>query len=69
MSKGRYFVNEECQNVISALSEAVWDSKSIEDKRLDDGNMNVDSLDALEYSTEEYMKDILEAINFDNPIS
>lgn len=69
MSKGRYFVNEECQNVISALSEAVWDSKSLEDKRLDDGNMNVDSLDALEYSTEDYMKDILEAINFDNSIS
>jgi len=59
MSQKRYFVLEDCVNVINALSDAVYDSKSIDDKRLDDGNMNIDSLDALEYSSESYMKDIM----------
>lgn len=60
MSYGRYKVMSHCTNVINALSSAVWDDKSIIDKRLDDGNMNIDSLDALEYSTEVYMNDIID---------
>ncbi|MBE7053733.1 MAG: PBSX family phage terminase large subunit [Ruminococcaceae bacterium] len=57
LSNGAFFIHRKCKNVCSALSEAVWDAAS--DMRLDDGTVNVDSLDALEYSCEEYMKDII----------
>ena len=59
MSQGRYKVHKECTHLISALSSAVWDEKQLTDTRLDNGVLNVDSLDALEYSTEPYMKDII----------
>lgn len=59
MAQGRYKVMSHCKHLIEALSSAVWDDKKQEDTRLDDGNMNVDSLDALEYSSEPYMKDII----------
>ena len=44
------FVEGECDELIEAFSEALWDDKSLEDKRLDDGTTNIDSLDAAEYS-------------------
>lgn len=59
MARGRYKILRKCVNIREAFESAVWDSKSIVDKRLDDGRMNVDSLDAQEYSTEKYMRDIL----------
>lgn len=59
MSKDRFKISASCKNVISALRNAVWDSKSLCDKRLDDGSVNVDSLDALEYSFENFMQDII----------
>lgn len=59
MSCGSYKVMRSCKNVCEALESAVWDSKSNSDKRLDDGSINIDSLDALEYASEEYMKDII----------
>ena len=59
MSMGRYFVLAGCKNVIDALCSAVWDDKSISDTRLDNGFLNVDSLDALEYATENYFCDII----------
>ncbi|MCI5970317.1 MAG: PBSX family phage terminase large subunit [Oscillospiraceae bacterium] len=59
MSMGRYFVMRHCKNVIEALCSAVWDDKSISDTRLDNGFLNVDSLDALEYATEKYFGDII----------
>ena len=59
MSKDRFKISASCKNVIAALRNAVWDSKSLCDKRLDDGSVNVDSLDALEYSFENFMQDII----------
>ncbi len=44
------FVENECDELIKALSEAMWDSKSLEDKRLDNGTFNNDIIDAFEYS-------------------
>ena len=52
MSHGSFFVMEHCHAVIEALSCAVWDDSSHDDKRLDDFSYNVDSLDAMEYSIE-----------------
>lgn len=59
MSQGRYKVHKGCKHLISALSSAVWDEKQLTDTRLDNGVLNVDSLDALEYSSEPYMREII----------
>ena len=59
MAQGRYRVHKDCEHLIAALSSAVWDEKQLKDTRLDNGVLNVDSLDALEYSSEPYMKDII----------
>ncbi len=59
MAYGRYFVLEKCEHLIEALESAVWKDKSTSDIRLDDGSINVDSLDALEYTTESYARDLM----------
>lgn len=59
ISQGRFCILKKCKNVSEALSSAIWDSDSLEDKRLDDGSVNIDSLDALEYAAEPFMKDIM----------
>lgn len=48
-----------CENTIKAFSMAVFDSKSIQDKRLDDGSTMIDPIDSQEYSTESYTKALL----------
>lgn len=60
MAQGRYKVMKHCKYLIGALSEAVYDEKqAVKDVRLDDGQMNIDSLDSMEYSTESVQEDIL----------
>lgn len=59
MAQGRYKIVRKCTHLIGAFQGAVWDPKHItDDIRLDDGTCNIDSLDACEYSTEKYMRDI-----------
>lgn len=60
MSQMRFAVISSCTNFISALNTAVWDNDPTEDIRVDDGNYNIDSLDAFEYSIEPYMKQIID---------
>lgn len=61
MSQGRFFIMRRCRHTIAALSEAVWDGKSpTNDKRLDDGSTNIDSLDALEYALEPHANRLIE---------
>lgn len=60
ISQERFFVLRKCKHVTEALQSAVWDAKKLEDSRLDDGSSNIDSLDAMEYSAEPYMKDIID---------
>lgn len=60
MAQGRYKIHKSCTHTIRALEEAVYDdTKPTKDVRLDDGQMNIDSLDAMEYSTESVQDDIL----------
>jgi PBSX family phage terminase large subunit len=61
MGQNRFFIMRNCQNTIKSLRSAVWDNKSIVDKRLDNGTYDVDSEDALHYSFEKYMKEIQNA--------
>lgn len=60
MGAGRYFINKTCVETIDALKSAVWDAKhTTEDIRLDDGTTNIDSLDALEYSYEREIPNLI----------
>ncbi|MCM1462975.1 MAG: PBSX family phage terminase large subunit [Bacteroides sp.] len=59
-STGRYKIVKHCKHTIEAFSTAVW-KPNADDVRLDDGSVNIDSLDAQEYSTEPYMKRLIEA--------
>ena len=60
MAQKRFFIMKHCSHLIEALQSAVWDSESMKDVRLDNGVYNIDSLDALEYSAEPFMNDIIE---------
>ena len=58
MSMRRYLILRCCKNTIDALCSAVWDDRAVGDTRLDNGVLNVDSLDALEYAAEPYFADL-----------
>ena len=60
ISQNRFYIMKHCGHIISAMQTAVWDRRSLCDKRLDDGNYNIDSIDAFEYSVEPLMNDIIE---------
>lgn len=60
ISQERFFILRKCTRIIEALRSAVWSSKTLEDERLDDGSCNIDSLDAMEYSAEPYMEDMID---------
>lgn len=55
MAQDRFRIMQGCTATISALINAVYDGKKAEDVRLDDGTVNVDSLDSMEYSAETVM--------------
>lgn len=60
IAQGRWKIMKHCTHIKEAFEEAVYDdSKPNQDVRLDDGLMNVDSLDSTEYSTESIMSDIM----------
>lgn len=58
MGAGLFSITEDCETLSQALQDAVWDSKSNEDARLDDGSTDIDSLDAFEYSIERDMNNL-----------
>ena len=60
IAQHRWKVMKHCKHIICAFEQAVYDDKKKnQDIRLDDGLMNVDSLDSTEYSTESVQEDIL----------
>lgn len=56
----RYYILSNCKETISAFENAVWDEDKTDDTRLDNGSTNIDSLDAQEYSTERYQKQMID---------
>lgn len=60
MAGGRYRLSEGCPHTKDALRNALWDGRhTTEDVRMDNGTTNIDSLDAMEYSFEAYMEEML----------
>ena len=52
MGAGLFCVTDDCETLSKAFQDAVYDSKSQEEERLDDGSTDIDSLDAFEYTIE-----------------
>lgn len=50
MGLDRFKIAKDCESLKNALCEAVWDEKSLNDMRLDDGSTDIDSIDSWEYS-------------------
>lgn len=62
MAQKRFFITEDCESLIKALTTAVWNPKEVtKDERLDDGTSDIDTLDAFEYSFEKDMKRLIDA--------
>lgn len=60
IAQARFHIHERCTATIDALESAVYDDdQETKDVRLDDGSTNIDSLDAMEYTTERLMEDII----------
>lgn len=63
MDLDAYQILSTCKHTIQAHKDAVWDSKAApDDKRLDNGTSNIDSLDSEEYTTEKIQRQILQAV-------
>lgn len=58
MAIGKFHVMKHCTQTIEAICGARWDSKH-EDERLDDGTSDIDTMDALEYSIEPFMNELI----------
>lgn len=52
MGAGRFFITPDCQTLKKALQDAVYNSKVLQEERLDDGSTDIDTLDAYEYTIE-----------------
>ena len=59
MNQMRYFIISDCKETIQAFDDAVWEEDK-DDVRLDDGSTNIDSLDAQEYSSEAFMRTMID---------
>ena len=58
-----YYIEEECDTFVEALSSALWDNDAKEDTRLDNFTTDIDTIDAWEYSWCRFMKQINDMIN------
>lgn len=55
MGAGLFSLTEDCETLSKALQDAVWNDKTAEEERLDDGTTDIDTLDAFEYTIERDM--------------
>ena len=55
-----FYVQNECDSLVTALSTAVWDEKEVtKNVRLDDGTSDIDSLDSFEYTYERHISRLI----------
>lgn len=65
MGSRRFFVSRNCTETIDALKSAIWDpTQTTKDVRLDNGTTNIDSLDAMEYSIERDIPNLIAGWRF-----
>ena len=56
IGNGKLKIAESCKTLLEALENATWNEKAKVDERLDDGTSDIDTLDAFEYSWENWIK-------------
>lgn len=61
MAQKRLFIARRCEHMIDAFQTAVYDPKSYDDVRLDNGTSDIDSLDAFEYTIEPWQEKLIRA--------
>lgn len=59
LARDRWHIMKNCTNTIEAFRSALYDDKSLDDKRLDDGTTIIDPIDSQEYSTEPFADALL----------
>lgn len=57
-----YYIEEDCDTLVEAISSALWDSEKNEDTRLDDFTTDIDTIDAWEYSWCKFIRKINDMI-------
>lgn len=58
----RFKIHKDCKETIEALSSAVWEQNK-DDVRLDNGSVNIDVLDAMEYAFSNYIQSLNNSFN------
>lgn len=58
------YIDGECDSLVKAMSEALWNDKKDKDERLDNFTTDIDTMDAYEYSIERDMKRIIDSIEY-----
>lgn len=53
-----WYIEDECDTFVEAVSSALWNEKAKEDERLDDFTSDIDTMDAFEYSFTKFIKQI-----------
>lgn len=56
------WVDGEADTSLKAFMEAMWEENALEDRRLDDGSTDIDSIDSTEYAIEPFMHELQSAI-------
>ena len=53
MHSGAFYIEGQCDSLVSAICTAVWNSENkVKNERLDDGTSDIDSMDSFEYTFE-----------------
>lgn len=66
VAQDRFFYTEQCETLIEAFGTAIWNPKSVEKSRLDNGTSDIDSLDAFEYTFERDIEILLPTMKLGN---
>lgn len=56
-ARERLFLMAHCEKTIEAIQSAVYNLKAEKEERLDDGTVNIDSIDCFEYSVEPHIQE------------
>ena len=58
MAQRRFFILKKNRVIARAFQDALWNDKN-QDERLDDGTTDIDSLDAFEYSINNFYENLI----------
>lgn len=60
MNQSRMYYTDDCDTLVEAIADAVWNEEVLTDERVDDGTTDIDTMDAFEYSWEKDIKFLMD---------